>query len=281
MKKFLILALALLMMSAGCKQETPELNFGALEAKYNAKIGVYVLDTNDNSEIAYNADERFAYCSTHKFLSVGALLQRKTFDELNELRIYSADEILPYSAITKAHVADGLTVAEICEAALRISDNTAANLVMEELGGIDAFRENLRAIGDTVTEPARLEPELNIYMPGSLDDTSTPRQLAKDLQLYLLGDLLRDDKKILLASWMSDNSITDDLIKAGVPKDWKVVDKSGAGINYGMRNDIAVIFPPKRNPIVVAIMTRRNEAGARYDNELVADVTRMIFSAPK
>ena len=281
MKKFLILALALLMMSAGCKQETPELNFGALEAKYNAKIGVYVLDTNDNSEIAYNADERFAYCSTHKFLSVGALLQRKTFDELNELRIYSADEILPYSAITKAHVADGLTVAEICEAALRISDNTAANLVMEELGGIDAFRENLRAIGDTITEPARLEPELNIYMPGSLDDTSTPRQLAKDLQLYLLGDLLRDDKKILLASWMSDNSITDDLIKAGVPKDWKVVDKSGAGINYGMRNDIAVIFPPNKKPIVVAIMTRRNEAGARYDNELVADVTRMIFSAPK
>jgi len=200
MKKFLILALALLMMSAGCKQETPELNFGALEAKYNAKIGVYVLDTNDNSEIAYNADERFAYCSTHKFLSVGALLQRKTFDELNELRIYSADEILPYSAITKAHVADGLTVAEICEAALRISDNTAANLVMEELGGIDAFRENLRAIGDTITEPARFEPELNIYNPGSLDDTSTPRQLAKDLQLYLLGDLLRDDKKILLTS---------------------------------------------------------------------------------
>lgn len=281
MKKFLILALALLMILSGCKQETPELNFGALEAKYNAKIGVYVLDTNDNSEIAYNADERFAYCSTHKFLSVGALLQRKTFDELNELRIYSADEILPYSAITKAHVADGLTLAEICEAALRISDNTAANLVMEELGGIDAFRDSLRAIGDTVTEPARLEPELNIYNPGSLDDTSTPRQLAKDLQMYLLGDLLRDDKKILLASWMSDNSITDDLIKAGVPKDWKVLDKSGAGINYGMRNDIAVIFPPKRNPIVVAIMTRRNEAGARYDNELVADVARMIFSAPK
>jgi len=80
---------------------------------------------------------------------------------------------------------------------------------------------------------------------------------------------------------MSDNSITDDLIKAGVPKDWKVVDKSGAGINYGMRNDIAVIFPPNKKPIVVAIMTRRNEAGARYDNELVADVTRMIFSAPK
>ena len=281
MKKFLILALALLMLSAGCKQETPELNFGALEAKYNAQIGVYVLDTNDDSEIAYNADERFAYCSAHKFLTVGALLQRKSLDELNELIKYSAEEILPYSAITKAHVDDGLTVAEICEAALRISDNTAANLVIEELGGIDAFRESLRAIGDDVTEPARLEPELNIYKPDSLDDTSTPRQLAKDLQMYLLGDVLRDDKKILLMTWMSDNSITDDLIKAGVPKDWKVVDKSGLGINYGTRNDVAVVFPPDRKPIVVAIMTRRNEESARYDNTLVADVARMIFSAPR
>ena len=257
------------------------IEFPSLEAKYNAQIGVYVLDTNNGREIAYKADDRFAYCSTHTIFSVGALLQRKSFDELNELRIYSAEEILPYSAITKAHVDEGLTVAEICEAALRISDNTAANLVMEELGGIDAFRENLRAIGDTVTEPARLEPELNIYNPGSLDDTSTPRQLAKDLQLYLLGDLLRDDKKILLASWMSDNAITDDFIKAGVPKDWKVLDKNGTGINYGTCNDIAVIFPPNKKPIVVAIMTRRNEAGARFDSALVADVARMIFSAPK
>lgn len=281
MKKFLILALALLIMLAGCKQETPELNFGALEAKYNAKIGVYVLDTNDNSEIAYNADERFAYCSTHKFLSVGALLQQKTLEELGERRTYSEKEILPYSAITKAHVRSGLTLAEICEATFRASDKTAANLVIEELGGIDAFRDSLRAIGDDVTEPARLELDLNIFSPDSLDDTSTPRQLAKDLQMYLLGDLLSDDKKALLASWMSDNAITDDFIKAGVPKNWKVLDKNGTGINYGTCNDIAVIFPPNKKPIVVAIMTRRNEAGARFDSALVADVARMIFSAPK
>ena len=281
MKKFLIAAIALLALLSGCKGQPSDLNFGELEAKYDAQIGVYVLDTNDNSEIAYNADQRFAYCSTHKVLSVGALLQRKSLDELGERRIYSAEEILPYSAITKAHVADGLTLAEICEAALRVSDNTAANLVIAELGGIDAFRDSLRAIGDDVTEPARLETELNIFSPDSPADTTTPRRLAKDLELYLLGDLLSDEKKSLLATWMSDNAITDDLIKAGVPKGWKVLDKSGAGINYVTRNDVAVIYPPNKKPIVVAIMTRRNEESARFDSALVAEVAEKIFTSTR
>lgn len=279
MKKFLIVAIILMTIFGGCKQQTPDLNFSELEAKYNARIGVYVLDTNDNREIAYNADERFAYCSTHKVLSVGALLQQKSLDELGERRTYSQEEILPYSAITKAHVDTGLTVSEICEATFRASDKTAANLVIEELGGIDAFRDSLRAIGDDVTEPARLELDLNIFSPDSVDDTSTPRQLAKDVEMYLLGDLLSDDKKALLESWMSDNAITDDFIKAGVPKDWKVLDKNGTGINYGTCNDIGVVYPPNKKPIVVAILTRRNEEGARFDSALVADVARMIVTA--
>lgn len=282
MKKFLIAAMIVLMtIFGGCKQQTNELNFQALEAKYNAQVGVYVLDTDSGREIAYNADERFPYCSTHAIFSVGTLLQRKTFDELNELRIYSADDILPYSAITKAHVDDGMTVAEICEAALRVSDKTAANLVLEELGGIDAFRDSLRALGDDVTEPARLELDMNVYTPDSLDDTSTPRQLAKDVQMYLLGDVLRDDKKILLAQWLSDNAINDELIKTAVPKDWTVLDKNGTGINYGTCNDIGVVFPPNGKPIVIAILTRRNEESARFDTALVADVAKMIFNALK
>ena len=172
-----------------------------------------------------------------------------------------------------------MTVAEICESALRVSDNTAANLVIEELGGVDAFRESLRAIGDDVTKPARLELDLNAFTPGNTDDTSTPRQLANDLKLYLLGDVLDEEKKSLLATWLSDNAITDKLIKAGVPKDWKVLDKSGAGIDYGTRNDIAVVYPPNRKPIIIAIMTRRNEANALFDDALIADVAKMIFNA--
>ena len=279
MKKFLIAALILMTFLSGCKTRTNDLNFRELEDKYNARIGVYVLDTNDNREISYNADERFAYCSTHKFLSAALILQRKSRDELNERKFFSAAEIVPYSPITQAHVADGMTLAEICEAALRVSDNTAANLMLAELGGVDTFKRSLRELGDDVTEPARLEPELNIFAPDSLDDTSTPRQLAKDLELFLLGDALSDDKKILLTTWMSDNTLTDGLIKRGVPDGWQVLDKSGGGINYGTRNDVALVCPPNRKPIVVAIMTRRNEASANFDNALVADVARKIFSA--
>ena len=117
---------------------------------------------------------------------------------------------------------------------------------------------------------------MNIFSPDSIDDTSTPRQLAKDLEIYLLSDLLSDDKKFLLTTWMSDNALTDELIRAGVPKDWRVLDKSGNG-NFGTRNDIAVVYPPNRKPIIIAIMTRRNEPDAKFDNALIADIARKIF----
>ena len=273
MKKFLIVLTAMLIIFT--VNTAQAVTFRELEKKYDAQIGVYVFDTNTRREISYHADKRFAYCSTHKVLSVAALLKLKTLDELNERKFFSEEEILSYAPITKNHVADGMTLAEICEAAVRVSDNTAANLILRELGGVENFKASLREIGDNVTEPARLEPEMNIFSPDSIDDTSTPRQLAKDLEIYLLRDLLSDDKKFLLATWMSDNAVTDELIRAGVPKDWRVLDKSGSG-NYGTRNDIAVVYPPNRKPIIIAIMTRRNKPDAKFDNALIADAAKIV-----
>ena len=276
MKKFFI-ALMLIIFAVDVVP-VQAASFRALEKKYAAQIGVYALDTNSGQEISYNADKRFAYCSTHKVLSVAALLKIKTVDELNARRFFSQEEILSYAPITKNHVADGMTLAEICEAAIRLSDNTAANLILKELGGVENFKASLREIGDEITEPARLEPELNFF--DSVKDTSTPRQMAKDLEIYLLSDFLSDDKKFLLTTWLSDNAITDELIKAGVPDGWKVLDKSGNG-TYGTRNDIAVVYPPNHKPIVIAIMTRRNQPDAKFDNALVADTAKIIFSRLK
>ncbi len=109
------------------------------------------------------------------------------------------------------------------------------------------FKVALKNIGDKTTKPARNEPELNFFNPKDNRDTSTPRQMVKNLQVYIFGDILSDDKKKLLIDWMSDNSITDTLIKAETPQGWKVIDKSGSG-DYGARNDIAVIYPPNRKP---------------------------------
>lgn len=113
---------------------------------------------------------------------------------------------MSYAPITKDHVADGMTLAEICSASLRWSDNTAANLILQEIGGVENFKVALKNIGDKTTKPARNEPELNLFNPKDNRDTSTPRQMVKNLQVYIFGDILSDDKKKLLIDWMSDNS---------------------------------------------------------------------------
>lgn len=279
MKKIFILTLALIFFQTICAAQSK--NFSKLEEKYNSVIGVYAVDTETNRTIEYNADLRFAYCSTHKVFTVAELLRQKSLNELQQFKRYKDEDILSYAPITKNHVADGMTWSEICQAALRISDNTAANLIIEEIGGIKAFRKSLRRIGDKITFPARNEPELNFFAPDDIFDTSTPRQTALNLQKYILGDLLCKDKKNLLIDWMSNNSITDTLIKAVVPKNYLVVDKSGTGANYATRNDIAVIFPPNRKPIILVIMTRSKKISAQVYDTQIADVAEIVVEEYK
>ena len=189
---------------------------------------------------------------------------------------YTQDEILSYAPITKLYVEQGMTLFDICEAAVRFSDNTAANLMLNKLGGSVGFKAALRGIGDEVSNPVRLEPELNEILLGDDSDTSTPRQMALNLQKYIFGSLLNDEQKQILTDWMTDNEITNSLIKSGVPNGWKVLDKSGSG-NYGTRNDIAIIYPPNSNPIIVAIMTNHNNKNDKYDDKLIAEITKIII----
>ena len=274
MKKFLTLTLMLIFCQTICAAQS--INLSELENKYNAVIGVYVIDTNTDRTFEYNADLRFAYCSTHKVFTVAELLRQKSLNELRQIKRYGEKDILSYAPVTKNHVEDGMTWADICQAALRLSDNTAANLILDEIGGIKAFKKSLRRIGDKITFPARNEPELNFFAPNDIRDTSTPRQTALNLQKYILGNVLCDEKKNLLIDWMSNNSITDTLIKSALPKNYAVIDKSGTGANYSTRNDIAVIFPPNRKPVVVAIMTRGKSVDAQVKGSLVADVAEIV-----
>lgn len=275
MKKIFIFTLAIIFYQTIYAAQST--NFSALEEKYNSVIGVYAIDTETNKTIEYNADLRFAYCSTHKVFTVAELLRQKSLSELQKVKRYTNKDILSYAPITKNHVADGMTWAEICQAAIRLSDNTAANLILEEIGGVKNFRKSLRLIGDNVTAPARDEPTLNFFALDDIRDTSTPRQMALNLQKYILGNELDGKKKKLLIKWMSDNSITDTLIKSGVPKNYSVIDKSGSGGNYATRNDIAVIFPPNRKPIVIAIMTRSKNVDAKFDDNLISETAKIIF----
>jgi beta-lactamase class A len=254
--------------------------FATIESDYDARVGVYAIDTGSDETIDYRSEERFAFASTYKALAAALVLKQNTMEELEEVITYTEDDLVSYSPITEKHVDTGMTLAELSEAAVRTSDNTAGNLLFEELGGPEQFQQSLREIGDDVTQSDRYETALNEFTPGNTRDTSTPAALATSLQGFAVGDLLTDDKRERLLDWMQGNATGDTLIRAGAPEGWTVADKSGAG-RYGTRNDIAVVWPPDREPIILAIMTRHDTEDAEYDDALIAEVAEVTLEALK
>ncbi len=245
-------------------------DFHRLEQRFDSRLGVYAVDTGTGREVAYHADVRFAYASTHKALSVGAVLQRTAVGDLNKRITYDRGDLVRHSPVTSRHVDSGMTLRSVMGAAIRHSDNTAANLLFRELGGPAGLQAALRRIGDTTTRVDRVEPDLNETAPGDPRDTSTPRAMADSLRAFTLGNALPEDERAILTGMLRTNALTGDLIRAGVPAGWKVGDKSGAA-DYGTRNDIAVIWPPEGAPLVMAIMSERATEDADYDNALIAE----------
>ena len=250
----------------------------ALEAEFDARLGVYALDTGSGRVVEYRADERFAYASTFKALAVGAVLASTTPAERERAVPYAAADVVTYSPVTEAHAGAGLPLRDLLAAAAQHSDNTAANLILERLGGPEGFATALRGLGDDVTSPARLEPELNEATPGDERDTSTPRAIAADLRAYLLDDALDDADRTLLTEWLTASATGADLIRAGVPTGWVVADKSGSG-GWGTRNDIAVVWPPGGEPIVLAVMSSRGSADAVPADAILARATSVVVEA--
>jgi beta-lactamase class A len=254
-----------------------EHEFRRLEEQFDARLGVYAIDTGSGRTVGYRADERFAYCSTFKALAAAEVLDETTDAELDRVVRYSADDLVTYSPITERHVGEGMTLRAIADAAVRYSDNTAANLMLRQLGGPQTFERELREIGDKVTDPARYETALNEATPGDRRDTSTPRALAQDLRAYTVDDALEPADRDVLNGWLRGNTTGGELIRAGVPAGWVVGDKTGAG-GYGTRNDIAVIWPPDRAPIVLAVLSSRDQKDADYDNALIARATEVAIA---
>ncbi|WP_411675020.1 class A beta-lactamase [Cytobacillus kochii] len=250
--------------------------FAQLEEKYGAKLGVYAIDTGNEETVAYQEDERFAYASTFKALAGAVLLKENPISILDEKRMYTKEDLVTYSPITEKYVDEGMTLREIAKAAMQYSDNTAGNLLFAELGGPDQLEEALRAIGDDVTEMDRLETELNEATPGDTRDTSTPKALATNLRIVGLTDELSEEKREIFQEWFKGNTTGDTLIKSGVPTDWIVGDKSGAA-SYGTRNDIAIVWPPNDEPIVIAILSNKQEKEAEYDDQLIGEATEIVL----
>jgi beta-lactamase class A len=248
-----------------------------LEQTLAGRLGVFALNTANGKQLNYRGDEYFPMCSTFKVLLASAILKRSTqIDGLIQQRIkYQQSDLVIYSPITERYVKEGMTVSALCVAAIQYSDNTASNLLMKILGGPGAVTTFARSIGDRQFRLDRWETALNSAIPGDRRDTTTPNAMASSLQRLAFGDALEPRLQLQLRVWLQGNTTGAARIRAGVPADWQVGDKTGTG-DYGTANDVALIWPPRRSPIVVAIYTTQGEKDAKARNDVIASATRIV-----
>jgi beta-lactamase class A len=227
--------------------------FAQLEEINGGRLGVAVLDTATGERSGYRDDERFPLCSTFKFLLASAVLKRVDGHQetLDRAIAISPKPLLANSPLTEAHAGGTMTVADLCQAVLTRSDNTAANLLLETIGGPSGITRFSRLLGDTVTRLDRTETSLNEALAGDSRDTTSPAAMAGDLKTVLLGDVLSRRSREKLVLWMEASLTGLDRLRAKLPASWQVADKTGANGEH-TSNDIAVIWPVGKAPIVVA-----------------------------
>lgn len=251
-----------------------------LEREYGARVGVYALATGTGATAVHRADERFAFCSVFKALAAAAVLRHRSLAGLDRRVTYTRADLESTSPITGRHVATGMTLRQLCDAAVRHSDGTAGNLLMRDLGGPAKLTAFLRGLGDNVSRMDHYEPELHDVPPEDPSDTTTPRAIAADFRKLFLGTALPAGERALLTDWLSRNATTVGArrVRAGLPKGWQVADKTGTG-NYGRANDIAIVRPPRTEPLVLAVMTDRPGYDAEPSDALIAEATARTVTA--
>lgn len=206
-----------------------------IEAECGGRLGVAILDTENGFRTDLHGSERFPMCSTFKFLAAAAVLKRveRGQSQLEKKIKYEAMDVVANSPVTQDHVETGMTLAELCEAALTQSDNTAGNMLLREINGPSGLTAFARSLGNQVTRLDRWEVELNEAAPGDLRDTTTPVAMLTDLHQVIVGKALSERSRRALTNWMLVNKTGATRLRAGVPREWKVADKTGAGGNAG------------------------------------------------
>ena len=248
--------------------------FAEIEKASGARLGVLVFDTGSGMRAGHREDERFPMCSTFKFLAAAAILARvdQHKERLDRRVVFMQRDLVDYSPVTEKHVdGAGMTVAEICEAAITRSDNTAGNLMLVSIGGPAGLTRYTRSLGDKQSRLDRTETALNEARPGDPRDTTTPAAMLGDMQKILLGTALSQPSRDQLLRWLDANQTGGQRLRAGVPADWLVGDKTGSG-DRGTANVIAILRPPGRAPILAAVYLTESTASMEARNATIASV---------
>lgn len=255
-----------------------------LERAHTARLGVLAQDLATGRTVPYRARELFPMCSTFKTVAVAAVLRDLDRDGtfLAKLIRYTDKDVTEsgYAPVTGLpdNLSGGMTVTDLCAAAIDHSDNTAANLLLRELGGPSAVTRFCRSIGDSVTRLDRWEPDLNSAEPRRVTDTSSPLALGRTYSRLTLGDALEEADRDRLTLWLLGNTTSGNRFRAGLPKDWTVADKTGTG-DYGTTNDVGIVWPPGQGPVVLAVLSTKHDPAAPADESLVADAAALVAAA--
>jgi beta-lactamase class A len=254
---------------------------GAFEERERAiggRIGVFARNVSTGATIAWREDERFAMCSTFKASLAACVLARvdRGEDALDRVVTYGEADITEYAPVAKANLAKGqMTIGEMCQGAVALSDNTCANLLLARIGGPAALTAFWRTTGDAITRLDHNEPVLNRTRPPDQQDTTTPAAMAGNLRRFILGDVLSSGSRDLLSGWMRDCKTGLDMLRAGLPTGWTVGDKTGNNGKDAL-GDIAVARPQSARPIVICAYTQGGSAEAARLRTLFADIGRLV-----
>jgi beta-lactamase class A len=254
--------------------------FAALENQSGGRIGAAALDTASGKRLVWRADEHFVMCSTFKLSLAAAILARCDAgrERLDRVVHYENMPLLEVSPATSRNQATGMTIADLCRAAVIYSDNTAANLLLAALGGPGEVTRFWRGLGDSVSRLDDIEPKLNV--PAGVRNTATPNAMLGNLHKVLIGNVLSPASRARLLQWMHDNTTGGAMLRAGLPADWQVGDKTGRWNGTDPRsyatNDLAIVTPPGRKPVLVVCYTKGGPADADARPAVVAAVGRIV-----
>ncbi|WP_253343893.1 SGM family class A beta-lactamase [Sphingobium sp. OAS761] len=242
-----------------------------IEEDTGGRLGVALVDSRGALLIGFNRDDRFAMCSTFKAPLAAAVLlgaEAGKFGLEGELS-FGKDDILDYAPVVKKNRKRGrMSMAELAQAAVEVSDNSAANILLPMLGGPPGLTAFMRAHGDNVTRLDRDEPTLNENAQGDMRDTTSPAAMAGLMARLLFRDL-KPESADRLRAWLNASSTGDHRIKAGLPEGWTSGSKTGTcGTAY---NDVALVKSPAGDEYLLAIYLDRPTVDAKKAEAAIAE----------
>jgi beta-lactamase class A len=250
----------------------------AYERETGGRIGVHAENLATGAKISWRADERFVMCSTFKASLAALVLARADRGQqgLDRMISYGPNDLLDYAPAARQNLAKGaMSVSDMCEAIVELSDNSCANLLLAEVGGPAALTDFWRSTGDAVTRLDHNEPELNRSAPGDPRDTTTPAAMAGNLRRFVLGEVLSAASRQRLTDWMLNCKTGNNRLRAGLPKDWRIGDKTGNNARDAA-GDIAVAWPRPEAPVVIGAYTQGGSPTVAQLETVFSEIGRMV-----